>query len=326
MAVVQTKTNTREQGKTMNSLIEKINKLKKEKNAVILAHCYQNVEIDEVADFVGDSLYLSKMAANTDADIIVFAGVYFMAQSAKLLSPDKKVLLPNMDSGCFMADMINPESLKEFKEKNPNVPVVCYINSTAEVKAMCDICCTSSNAIKVVQNLNVPKILFVPDAYLGKYVESKTNVEVITFNGFCPTHLRIRPEDIENARKNYPNAPILIHPESHVEVVKMSDFVGSTKEIMEYAVKSPAKQFIIATEKGVVDRLNRDSKRYNWGKEFILINEKIVCQNMKKNTLEDIYNVLINENNEISIDEVVFKKAKDCIEKMFEITSSKARI
>lgn len=303
-------------------LINKINKLKKEKNAIILTHCYQNVEIDEVSDFVGDSLYLSKMAAQTDADIILFAGVYFMAQSAKLLSPNKKVLLPEIGSGCMMADMINVQNLKSFKEKYPNIPVVCYINSTAEVKALCDVCCTSSNAVEVVKNLKSDKILFVPDNYLGKYVQQQLpNVEIITFNGFCPIHQRIRVEEIESARKNYPNALILTHPECNQEVAKRSDFIGSTKEIMEYVVKSDKKQFVIATEKGVVDRLNRDSKKLNWNKEFILIDENIICPDMKKNTLEGIYNTLLNETNEIKIESEIANKAVRCIDKMFEITS-----
>lgn len=297
-------------------LIKEINKLKKEKNAIILTHCYQNVEIDEVSDFVGDSLYLSKMAAKTDADIILFAGVYFMAQSAKLLSPNKKVLLPEISSGCLMADMIGVENLKLFKEKNPDIPVVCYINSTAEIKAHCDICCTSSNAIEVVRNLGAKKILFVPDTYLGKYVQSKLeDVEVITYNGFCPTHLRIRIEEMIEARKNYPDALILAHPECHGEVIKRADFVGSTKEIMEFAAKSNHKQFVIATEKGVVDRLSRDYK----DKEFILIDENIVCPNMKKNTLENIYETLLTEKNEITINPDVAKKATECIERMLKI-------
>lgn len=303
-------------------LINKINKLKKEKNAIILTHCYQNVEIDEVSDFVGDSLYLSKMAAQTNADIILFAGVYFMAQSAKLLSPNKKVLLPEIGSGCMMADMINVQNLKSFKEKYPNTPVVCYINSTAEVKALCDVCCTSSNAVEVVKNLKSDRILFVPDNYLGKYVQQQLpDVEIITFNGFCPIHQRIRVEEIERARKNYPNAIILTHPECNQEVAKRSDFIGSTKEIMEYVVKSDKKQFVIATEKGVVDRLNRDSKKFNWDKEFILIDENIICPDMKKNTLEGIYNTLLNETNEIEIESEIAKKAVQCIDKMFEITS-----
>ncbi len=306
------------------NLVEKINKLKKEKNAVILTHCYQNIEIDEVSDFVGDSLYLSKMAAKTDADIIVFAGVYFMAQSAKILSPKKKVLLPNMNSGCLMADMIDVEKLQEFKAKNPNLPVVCYINSTAEVKAQCDICCTSSNAVEIVKSLNTNKVLFAPDTYLGKWVETKlNNVEVITFNGFCPTHLRIRTEDIEKARATYPEALILAHPECHTEVSKLADFVGSTKEIMEFAKKSDKKQFVIATEKGVVDRLNRDSKLYNWEKEFILINENIICPNMKHNTLDDILYTLETEQNEITLDKNIIEKARKSIDKMLLAGSTK---
>ena len=297
-------------------LIKEINRLKAEKNAIVLTHCYQNIEIDAVSDYVGDSLYLSKMAQKSTADIIVFAGVYFMAQSAKILSPNKKVLLPNMNSGCLMADMINEKNLIEFKEKYPNIPVVCYINSTAEVKAHCDICCTSSNAIDVVKSLNTPKVLFVPDTYLGKYVESKLdNVEVITFNGYCPTHLKIRIEDIEAARAKYPDALILAHPECHGEIIKRSDFTGSTKEIMEYAKKSNHKKFIIATEKGVADRLSRDLK----DKEFHLINQNIICPNMKHNTLENIYDVLKNETNEIQIAQDVLSRAKTCIKMMLDL-------
>lgn len=305
-------------------LINEINKLKKQKNAIILTHCYQRLEIDEVSDFVGDSLYLSKMASKTNADIILVAGVYFMAQSAKLLSPNKKVLLPNMNSGCIMADMIDVENLKLFKNQHPNVPVVCYINSTAEVKALCDICCTSSNAVEVVKNLGEKEVLFVPDTYLGNYVQSKLpEVKITTFNGFCPTHLRIRVEDVELARKNYPNAIILAHPECHKEVTKLADFVGSTKEIMEFSRKSDKRQFVIATEKGVVERLNRDSKKEGWEKEFILINENIVCPNMKKNTLDNIYQTLLDEKNEITIDADIAAKATKCIERMLLINATK---
>lgn len=297
-------------------LKDEILKLKKEKNAVILGHCYQNIEIDEVADFVGDSLYLSKMAATTDADIIVFAGVYFMAQTAKIISPDKKVLLPNMQSGCLMADMIDLEQLREFKSKNKDIPVVCYVNSTAEVKSECDVCCTSSNAVNVVKNLNVPEILFLPDTYLGKWVESQLgNVKVNTYPGFCPTHLRIKAEDMHNARTKYPKAKILAHPECHKDVCQLADFVGSTTAIMKYAKESDNKTFVIATEKGVVDRLKRDCPE----KEFVLIKDNIICPNMKHNTLEDIYSVLKNENNEITVDEEISKKALNCINKMFEV-------
>jgi quinolinate synthase len=287
-------------------MLNKIDKLKKEKNAVVLAHCYQNVEIDEAADFVGDSLYLSRMAARTDADIIVFAGVYFMAQTAKILSPGKKVLLPRLESGCLMADMINVEQLREFKAQHPGVPAVCYVNSSAEVKAECDICCTSSNAVKIVESLGVDKVLFLPDTYLGKWVESQTGVQVVTYPGFCPTHLRIRPEDVPA------NELVLAHPECHQEVCKKADFVGSTSQIMDFAARSDAKRFVIATEKGVVERLSRDFP----DKEFILIKDDIVCPNMKWHTLSDIYNALELEQHEITVDEDVARRARRAIERM----------
>lgn len=297
-------------------LINKINELKKAKNAVILAHCYQNVEIDEVADYVGDSLYLSQMAAKTDADIIVFAGVYFMAETAKILSPDKKVLLPRMESGCLMADMITAEQLREFKSKYPNIPVVCYVNSTAEVKAESDICCTSSNAVNVVKSLNVNKVLFVPDTYLGTFVVSKLpEVEVITYPGYCPTHLRIKPEDIISMRQKHPEALVLTHPECHQEVTKISDYVGSTTGIINFAKESTNKSFIIATEIGVVDRLKRDLK----DKEFHLVSPKAVCSNMKWNHLEDILNSLEKEQHEITVDPQIAQKAYSTIEKMIQI-------
>ena len=304
----------------MKNLIEEINKLKKEKNAVILAHCYQNIEIDEVADYVGDSLYLSQAAAKTDADIIVFAGVFFMAQTAKILCPEKTVLLPNMNSGCLMADMIDVNQLREFKSKNPNVPTVCYVNSTAEVKAECDICCTSSNAVDIVKSLNVPEVLFLPDTYLGKWVESKLgNVKVTTYNGYCPTHLRIRKEDILEAREKHPNSKILAHPECSLEVTKNSDFVGSTAAIIKYAKESDCKDFVIATEKGVVDRLKRDCP----DKNFVLIKDSIICPNMKWNTLEDIYNSLLNGENEIIVEKEVSDKALVCIDRMLEVSRNK---
>ena len=306
----------------MNELIEKINKLKKEKNAVILAHCYQNAEIDEVADYVGDSLYLSQMAAKTDADIILFAGVYFMAQTAKILCPDKKVLLPRLESGCRMADMISLKQLREFKSKNPDIPTVCYINSTAEVKSECDICCTSSNAVKIVDSLKAEKVLFLPDTYLGKWVESKLDgVQVITYPGFCPTHLQRRPEDINSAREKYPNAPVLAHPECHQSVTALADYVGSTTGIMKYAIESGKKQFIIATEKGVVDRLKRDYPE----KEFILIKESIICPNMKWHNLIDIYNALEKEEHEIDVDKEIASKALKCIDRMLDVSAVGAK-
>lgn len=306
----------------MNELVQKIKKLKKEKNAVILAHCYQNIEIDEVADYVGDSLYLSQKAAKTSADIILFAGVYFMAQTAKILCPNKKVLLPRLESGCRMADMISLNQLREFKSQYKNIPAVCYINSTAEVKAECDICCTSSNAIQIVKNLNAKEVLFLPDTYLGKWVEQQLGgTKVITYPGFCPTHLQIRPSDVENAKEKYPDAIILAHPECHQTVTAKADFVGSTTAIMNFAKQSNKKQFVIATEKGVADRLKRDYPE----KEFILIRDDIICPNMKWHTLSDIYNSLVNEEHEISVNEDTASKALNCINKMLEISSSGAK-
>lgn len=304
--------------KDKKEIIEKIQKLKKEKNAIVLAHCYQNVEIDEVADFVGDSLYLSQQAAKTDADIIVFAGVYFMAETAKILSPDKKVLLPRLEAGCQMADMINLQQIREFKSKHPNIPVVCYVNSTAEVKSESDICCTSANAVKVVKSMNVPRVLFVPDTYLGTYVgEQLKDVEVITYPGYCPTHLRIRPEDILEQKKVYPDAEVLVHPECHKEVVKLADFVGSTTGIMKRAKESNAKTFIIVTELGVVERLERDYP----DKKFVLVSPKAVCANMKWIHLEDILNSLEAEQHEIDVDPELAKRAYAPIEKMVSINS-----
>ena len=306
----------------MKELIEKINKLKKDKNAVVLAHCYQNVEIDEVADYVGDSLYLSQMAAKTNADIIVFAGVYFMAQTAKILNPTRKVLLPRLESGCRMADMITLEQLREFKKKFPKMPTVCYINSTAEVKSECDICCTSSNAVKIVDSLNAEEILFLPDTYLGKWVEAKLgNVKVNTYPGFCPTHMQIRDKDVIAAREKYPNALVLAHPECHQSVTAIADYVVSTTGIMKFAKESDNKKFIIATEKGVVDRLKRDYPE----KEFILIKDSVICPNMKWNTLTDIYNALDREEHEITVEEAMAQKALTCIDRMLEVSAVGAK-
>ena len=301
----------------MEHIVEKINALKKEKNAVILAHCYQPVEIDLVADYVGDSLKLSQVAAETDADIIVFAGVFFMAQTAKLLSPNKKVLLPQIHAGCRMADMISYKQLKEFKAMHPDIPTVCYVNSTAEVKSECDMCCTSSNAVNIVKSMNEDKILFVPDTYLGKWVEKQLgNVEVITYPGFCPTHLQIRPKDIEEARKAHPNALVLAHPECHMSVSDMADYVGSTTGIMKFAKESDNKSFIIATEQGVVERLKRDLS----DKEIIPVKDNVVCPNMKMTSLEDILEVLETEKNEINVDADIAEKAVKCIDRMLEVS------
>lgn len=301
----------------MKKIIDKIKNLKEKKNAIILAHSYQNIEIDTVADFVGDSLYLSQQAQKTNADIIIFAGVYFMAQTAKIISPEKKVILPNINAGCLMADMIDHKQMINFKNSHPNIPIVCYINSTAEVKAECDICCTSSNALEIVKSLNSGKVLFLPDANLGKWVENKlNNVEVITYNGNCPVHNNINIDDIENARKQYPDAQILIHPECKPEVSSLGDYVGSTSGIINYVKNSQASQFVIVTEKGVYDRLKRDYP----DKEFFLIRNNMICDSMKLTSLEEILDALENETNEIHLDEKIRKASFNCIERMLKVS------
>ena len=301
----------------MNSIKERIQKLKKEKYAVILAHSYQNIEIDEVADFVGDSLYLCQRAKETNADIILFAGVYFMAQTAKIISPDKKVLLPNMNAGCLMADMIDLPKITDFKAKHPNLPVVCYINSTAEVKSECDICCTSSNVLKILRSLNKKEVLFVPDANLGKWAESQLDgIKITVFDGNCPVHNNVTVEAVANARKKYPNAKILIHPECKPEVSALGDYIGSTSGIINYVKGSTDNQFVIVTEKGVVDRLKRDYPN----KEFILISDNMICESMKLTTLEEILYSLENEVNEITLDEKVRTRSLGCIERMLKVS------
>lgn len=299
-------------------LVEKINKLKEEKNAIILAHTYQNVEIDEVADFSGDSLFLSQQAAKTDADIIVFAGVYFMAETAKILSPSKKVLLPDLTAGCAMADKINLKQLREFKAKYPNIPVVCYVNSTAEVKAESDVCCTSANAVNVVKSLGAKDVLFAPDKNLGKYVESQLDgVNVITYDGFCPIHHEITVADVEKQKNIYPTAMVMVHPECQKPVTDLADFVGSTTAIIKAVKESSAKEFIIVTEKGVVDRLKRDCPE----KTFVLIKSSAVCESMKLITLENILSVLETENNEIIVSTDIAERAVNAIDKMVKINS-----
>ena len=301
---------------TNKDIIERINKLKKEKNAIILAHTYQNVEIDEVADYSGDSLYLSQMAAKTDADIIVFAGVYFMAETAKILSPEKKVLIPNLQAGCAMADKINLQQLREFKAKHPNLPVVCYVNSTAAVKSECDVCCTSANAVNVVRSLGAKEVLFVPDKNLGGYVESQLDgVKVITYSGFCPIHQDITVDDVRKQKELYPDAKVMVHPECQKDVVELADFVGSTTAIIKAVKSSQDNSFIIVTEKGVVDRLKRDCP----DKNFVLINEKAVCESMKLIELKDILFVLENNSYEITVDLDIAQKALSSIDKMIRV-------
>ncbi|QUH31747.1 quinolinate synthase NadA [Vallitalea guaymasensis] len=295
------------------NLKAKLIELKKEKNAVILAHNYQLDEIQEVADYIGDSLALSKIAMSVKEDVIVFCGVKFMAETAKILSPDKKVILPVIEAGCPMADMVTAEELRNVKKDYPEAAVVCYVNSSAEVKAESDICCTSSNAINVVDSIKSDQILFVPDQNLGSYVaEQIKDKEVILWQGFCIVHNRVTSQNLLHIKEKYQFAPVLVHPECRPEIVEQADFIGSTSEIIREVKKLKDKKIIIGTEKGILYTL----KKQNPDKDFILLSEKLTCMNMKKTTLKDVISSLENETNIIEVDESVRKKAYDALKKM----------
>lgn len=297
-------------------LIKEIEKLKSEKGAFILAHNYQIPEVQEIADFVGDSLKMAQVGKDCDNDIIVVAGVKFMAESAKILSPEKRVFLANSDAGCPMADMIDTDSLREFKEKHENIPVVTYVNSSAAVKAESDICCTSANALSIVNSIESDKIIFTPDRCLGHYIGTLLpEKEIILYDGFCITHNRLEVSDIEKAREEYPGVKLLVHPECDPEIVEKADFVGSTSAIIAYCKNSDDDKFIIGTEEGILHQLKKDSPE----KEFILLSDTLVCENMKKTSLEDMRDVLRDEKNEIFIDEKVRKAAFDSLDKMLKI-------
>jgi len=297
-------------------LVENIARLKKERNAVIVAHNYQNDEVQEIADTVGDSFALSRFCASSAYDVIVFCGVHFMAESAKLLSPEKTVLLPEKDAGCPMADMATAEALREAKLQHPDAAVVCYINSTAEVKAECDFCCTSSNALKVIRSIKQKDILFVPDCNLGSYVAKQVpEKNIILWKGFCATHHRIKREDVIKVRELHPDAMLLVHPECRPEVVELADFVGSTKQIIDYASASDASKFIIGTEMGVLYKLKKD----NPGKQFYLLSTGLVCPNMKKTTLKSVYEALRDMKNNIVLDEAIAEKARIPLDRMLQI-------
>ncbi|HOJ10287.1 MAG TPA: quinolinate synthase NadA [Clostridiales bacterium] len=298
-------------------LKNKIMKLKKEKKAVLVAHTYQRDEVQEIADMVGDSFALSKYCASSNAEVVVFCGVHFMAESAKILSPQKTILLPEKHAGCPMADMVTAEALREFKKNYPNAAVVCYINSSADVKAECDICCTSSNAVKVIKSLKEDEIIFVPDKNLGAYIgEMVPEKKMILWEGYCPTHHKIRPEDVEKARELHPDAVVLVHPECRPEVFKIADFVGSTKQIIDYATKSEKRKFIIGTEMGVLYSL----KKNNPDKTFYMLANGFICPNMKKTTLSSIYNSLNEMKYNIELDDETIKKASQSLERMLEIS------
>ena len=296
-------------------LAEKILSLKKERNAVILAHNYQLGEVQDIADFVGDSLELSQNAARTNADVIVFCGVHFMAETASILCPDKIVLLPVMEAGCPMANMIRAEDLRKMKKEHPGAVIVCYINTTAEVKAESDICCTSANAVRLVQRLEAREIIFVPDQYLGHYVSTKTGKKMILWPGYCPTHVRIQAEDIHRLRKMYPRAEVMVHPECRPEVVAIADFVLSTGGMIRHAKSSQAAEIIVGTEIGLIYRLRKE----NPDKVFIPISEQAVCPNMKMITLENILWSMEDMSPRVKVAEDIRLKAKKAVDRMIEV-------
>jgi quinolinate synthase len=300
-----------------SELIKKIQDLRAKRKAVILAHNYQLGEVQDIADFVGDSLELSQKAAKTDAEVIVFCGVHFMAETASITCPDKKVLLPDINAGCPMANMITAPQLIEKKKELPGVPVVCYINSSAAVKAESDVCCTSANAVKIVQNLDAPEILFVPDQYLGHYVSTQTNKKIHFWPGYCPTHARIRPEDIIRAKKEHPQARVVVHPECRPETIAVADEVLSTGGIMRFCRTTPAREVIIGTELGIIYRLRRE----NPDKVFIPASEQAVCPRMKLITLEKILWSLEEMAPEVKVPEPIRVKALKAVNIMLDMSS-----
>jgi quinolinate synthase len=299
-----------------DKLVQDILRLKEERNAVILAHNYQIDEVQDIADFTGDSLDLSQRAAQTEAEVILFCGVHFMAETAKMLSPEKIVLMPDLNAGCAMANMITLRQLLEIKKKHPGVVTVCYVNSTAEIKAESDYCCTSANAVKVVQSVPEDKeILFVPDKYLGDYAGKQANRKMILWEGYCPTHRRILTEDILKKKAQYPKAKVVVHPECTPDVIAMADAVRSTSGMCRYAQESDAEEFIIGTEIGLLHRL----KKENPEKKFYPASNLAECSNMKLNNLEKILWSLEDMIYPVEVPLDIARRAKKAIDRMLEI-------
>ncbi len=298
-------------------LVDKIKKLREERKAVILAHNYQVPEVQDIADFVGDSLELSIKASQTDAEVIVFCGVHFMAETAKILSPKKTVLLPAKDAGCPMANMITAEDLRGLKAKHPGAKVLCYVNTSAEVKAECDLCCTSANAVRMVQEVlkDAGEIIFVPDKYLAAFVAAKSGREFITWPGFCPTHAKILPEYIAAARALHPGAVVMVHPECRPEVAAVADIVISTGGMSRFAKETPAREIIVGTEPGIIHRLKKEAP----DKIFHPISDTVICPNMKKTTLEKILWSLEDMTHKIEVPDEIAARARQCIQAMLAI-------
>jgi quinolinate synthase len=302
------------------SLSDKILKLKKEKKAVILAHNYQRPEIQDIADYVGDSIELSRKASDEqDAEIIVFSAVDFMAESAAILNPNKKVLLPCLGARCPMAQMLTVDEIRRAKKLYPNAPVVLYVNTLASCKASCDICCTSANAVEVIKSLESDTVLFGPDKNLAEYVSEKTGKKIIPIpaNGFCPTHLLFQVEDVKILKMQYPKAIAMAHPECSSEMRKAADFIGSTSKMCRFAKESHAKDFIVGTDEGILHRLRKENPQKN----FYLAYEGAICPNMKLTTLDRLYTALKEEKNVVKVPEILAKKAHASLERMFEVKS-----
>ena len=299
-----------------NYLKDKINELKRAKNAIILAHYYTPSEVQKVADYVGDSFYLAKVAKSSNADIIVLCGVAFMGESAKILNPNKKVLMPDLNADCPMAHMVTEDRIKELRKKYKDLAVVCYINSTAELKCQSDVCVTSSNAVKIVKALPSKNIFFVPDKNLGRYVfEQVPEKNIILNHGYCPIHVKISVDEVLEEKKLHPKALVLSHPECEESILNISDFIGSTSEIINFAKKSTCDEFIICTEEGVQFKLEADSPN----KKFYFTKTSPCCADMKLNTLEKLLHVLETEENNIELDDEVRQKALLPLDKMLEI-------
>ena len=296
-------------------LVERIDVLKAERSAVILAHNYQLGEVQDIADFTGDSLELSRKAAATEAKVIVFCGVHFMAETAKILSPEKTVLMPDPKAGCPMADMITGRELLEFKKLHPGLPVVAYVNTSAEVKAQSTICCTSANAVRIVESVDSDTVLFVPDKSLAAYVASKTSRRVIPYCGYCPTHHRILAQDVLRTKREHPDAVVVAHPECTRDVLAFADGIESTSGMLRYVKESGAKEFIICTERGLLHRLKKDNPE----KVFYNPSPLNICPNMKKITLEKVLWSLEDMQFEIELPGDIIEKARSAIEGMIAV-------
>jgi len=296
-------------------IVLQIEALKKQRNAVILVHNYQRPEIQDIGDFVGDSLELSQKAATVKSDVIVFCGVDFMAETAYIVNPKRTVLLPEPEAGCPMAQMITAEKLIEQKKELPDAAVVCYVNSSAAVKAESDICCTSANAVKVVQSLGDKDILFVPDQYLGQWVSQKTGKQMHLWPGFCPTHMRVLAEDILRLKKQYPGAVAVVHPECRPEAKAAADEVLSTGGMMRFARETRAKTIIIGTETGIIYRLQKE----NPNKKFVAVSDKVICPNMKRTTLEKVLWSLQEMEHRITVPEDIRQRALRAVQRMLDL-------